>query len=175
MESYKKQMQNIARKYEEATGHKTYAANEVARWAIENGLWKAQETMLIKRCADDLSRALREEYTTDPQGRRARSKHMALISKDGQQIPIWADMRNAPRAHMLTAFHQRRKQIVGDCKQLKTDVDSYNDNYNLGESIQLVLDFTDDVREAELIEKAKKISAIERSQPSSQSRDAVRA
>jgi hypothetical protein len=35
--------------------------------------------------------------------------------------------------------------IVGD--QLKTDVDSYNDNQNKGEALQLVLDFTDDMAE----------------------------
>lgn len=174
MESYKKQMQRIARKYEEATGRKTYAANEVARWAIDNGLWKAPDTVLIRKCADDISRALREEYTTDAQGRRVRSKHSALDEESGEQIPMWADIQTATRAHMLTAFHQRRKQIVGDCKQLKTDVDSYNDNYNPGESIQLVLDFTDDVREAELIDMAKKTSATERSRPTLQSSIVVR-
>jgi hypothetical protein len=33
---------------------------------------------------------------------------------------------------MEIAFQQRRQQILGDCRQLKTDVDSYNDNYNSG-------------------------------------------
>ena len=173
MDSYKKQMQRIARKYEQATGRTTYAASEVARWAIDNGLWKAPAKVLIKRCADDLSSALREEYITDSQNRRVRSKHAALVKKGGEQISIWADIRTAPRSHMVTAFHQRRKQIVGDCKQLKTDVDSYNDNYNPGEQIPLILNFTDDVHEAELIEEAKKTSANGHSQPSSQSPDAV--
>jgi hypothetical protein len=54
---------------------------------------------------------------------------------------------------MQIAFQERRQQIVGDCRQLKLDVDSYNDNKNDGKPIQLVLDFTLDVAEAELEEK----------------------
>jgi len=50
---------------------------------------------------------------------------------------------------MHVALQQRRSQIVGDCKQLKTDTDSYNENENAGEPIQMVLDFTRDVEEAE--------------------------
>jgi len=44
-----------------------------------------------------------------------------------------------------------QKGTVGDCRQLKTDVDSYNDNQNTGEPIQLVLDFTDDMAEYEAL------------------------
>jgi hypothetical protein len=51
---------------------------------------------------------------------------------------------------MEIAFQQRRQQILGDCRQLKTDVDSYNDNYNDAEPLQMVFDFTDDLAEDEL-------------------------
>lgn len=50
---------------------------------------------------------------------------------------------------MEKAFAQRRKQIVGDCLQLKTDVDVYNDKHSEQAPIQVVLDFTTDVEEAE--------------------------
>jgi hypothetical protein len=50
---------------------------------------------------------------------------------------------------MQVAFQQRRQQIVGDCRQLKADVDSYNENYNSGQAIQMVLDFTEDIEELE--------------------------
>ena len=42
----------------------------------------------------------------------------------------------------------RRRQIVGDCRQLKTDVDSFNENRIPDAPIQLVLDFTADVAES---------------------------
>ena len=92
---------------------------------------------------------MREEYTTDPQGRRVRLKHMAVMERGGEQIPLWADMRTATREHMEVAFQQRRRGIVGDCKQLKNDLDSFNENFNSAAAIQITFDFTDDLEEAE--------------------------
>jgi hypothetical protein len=60
-------------------------------------------------------------------------------------------MRTASREHMEIAFQQRRQQIVGDCRQLKADLDSYNDNYNSGEWLQMVFDFTNDLAEIEAL------------------------
>ena len=51
---------------------------------------------------------------------------------------------------METAFQQRRQSIFGDCKQLKNDLDSYNENFNTAAPIQIVFDFRDDLEEAEL-------------------------
>lgn len=56
---------------------------------------------------------------------------------------------------MELAFQQRRRQIVGDCRQLKVDVDSFNDNANIGQTIQLILDFTYDVAELEAMDELK--------------------
>lgn len=41
----------------------------------------------------------------------------------------------------------RAKNIVGDCVQLKTDVDVYNEHRKPVADIQIVLDFTSDVEE----------------------------
>jgi hypothetical protein len=55
---------------------------------------------------------------------------------------------------MERAFAQRRKQIVGDCAQLKTDVDHYNEAHSDEQPIQMVFDFRDDLAEIEAIEAA---------------------
>ena len=52
---------------------------------------------------------------------------------------------------METAFRQRRGQILGECKQLKADVDSYNDNASPTNPIPMVFDFTYDLAEMEAI------------------------
>jgi hypothetical protein len=44
--------------------------------------------------------------------------------------------------------------VLGDCRQLKTDVDSYNQNYSAATPIQMVFDFTDDLAELELVRLA---------------------
>jgi len=55
------------------------------------------------------------------------------------------------------AFAHRRQQIVGDCRQLKMDIDSYNENYRANDErpIQGVFDFTDDLVELELRSKRR--------------------
>ncbi len=174
--NYSKQMQRIVRHFEEETGKSSYSAKEVARWAIENDEWVAQPEMLIGRCAEEVAKALREEYVTDPQGRRARVKHSALIKQEGQQlkISIWFDSRRATHDQMELSFQQRPKGVVSDCRQLKTDVDSYNDNYNNGEQIKIVFDFTTDLLEAEMANSKKKISTNQSQSSSRKFSDVVR-
>ena len=145
--TYREQLQKIAEDYRAAGMPWPARSNEIAAWAIDNNLWQAHRSTLISRCAEEISDALREEYYTDPQGRRVRTKHVARIEVDGKQLPLWDDIRSGNRDHFLISVQNRRQQIVGDCLQLKTDVDSFNENNNPGAAIQLILDFSDDVVE----------------------------
>ena len=149
--TYNEQMQHLANRYMQETGRTEVTSREMALWAIEKGHWQPQPSALVRQCADEFSRAMREKYVRDPQGRRVRVKHVAIDKSGEEQIPLWADMRFATRKHMETAFQQRRQSIVGDCKQLKNDLDSYNENFNAGNPLQIVFDFTDDLAEAELL------------------------
>jgi hypothetical protein len=152
--SYTEQMQRIANLYRQSCQPIPATTHQMAAWAIHEGLWQPQPDALINQCAEELARAMREEYITDPQGRPVRAKHAARFKIDGGQKSLWDDIRTAGRNFMEIAFKQRRQQIVGDCRQLKIDVDSYNENANPGQPIQLVLDFTLDVLELEALRAA---------------------
>jgi hypothetical protein len=145
MSTYNEQMQKYVAEYRADGGEWPTTSREMAAWIINKGLWKPQSSELISICAEQLARAMREEYVIDPQGRKVRSKHAARI----QQTVLWDDIRTASREHMVIAFQQRRQQIVGDCHQLKLDLDSYNENKNDGKPIQMVFDFTEDLNELE--------------------------
>lgn len=99
------------------------------------------------KLADDMARALREEYATDKLGRRYRVNHAVRVNKSGVQYTFWAIMGDAPREHMQKAFIQRREQIVGDCVQLATDVEVYNDRNKDQPPIPMLFDFRDDIAE----------------------------
>jgi hypothetical protein len=101
-------------------------ARQIAEWAIQNKAWIPPRGSLVNLCADQLSRAMSEEYITDAQGRRVRAKHVVRTQQGGKQLYLWDDIRTADHVHMEVAFQQRRNQIVADCLQLKNDVDSYN-------------------------------------------------
>lgn len=149
MANYSKQMQHIVDEYREAGEPWPAATRSIAAWAIATRRWELPASAAIRRCAEDLGTAMREEYMTDPKGRRVRLLHPATTYLDGEQTVLWDDMRTAPRKHMQLSFQQRRQGIVGDCRQLKTDVDSYNDAHAVETPIQIVFDFTMDLAELE--------------------------
>ena len=139
------QLQRIVNQYIRAGEEWPATSHQMAKYAIANHLWEAQRTTVIDICAEQLARAMREEYIRDPQGRVVRAKHAARV--EGEQTVLWDDIRTASRGHMVVALQQRRQQIVGDCRQLKLDTDSYNENNNPGKPIQMVFNFTDDLVE----------------------------
>lgn len=108
---------------------------------------------------------MRDEYITDAQGRTVRAKHAAILRGDGPRQMVWADIRTATREHMEAAFQNRRQQIVGDCRHLKSDVDCFNENRCPANPIQLVLNFTNDVAEIEAIEHLRGAAASNAPQP----------
>lgn len=123
--------------------------HEVAGWAWRKGLHKPNVKTIIDNIAADIAQAFREEYRTDPHGRRYRAKHATTTKYGNRTLSLWGDIDdpNAPHEHFVKSFGQRRQQIVGDCVQLKTDVDVYNSYRRPDEPIQVILDFTVDVEE----------------------------
>ncbi|MBI1953320.1 MAG: hypothetical protein HYS41_04270 [Candidatus Omnitrophica bacterium] len=146
-------MQDIFKQYEETVTHEPTNLRVVGVWAMEQGLWQPHRADIISQFADDMARALREEYRTDEDGRRYRSKHAVRTSAGGIQRSFWADIDTAPRSHIEKAFAQRRQQIIGDCYQLKMDVDHYNQKNHSEQPIQMVFDFTTDLKEIEVLEE----------------------
>jgi len=123
--------------------------HEVAAWAYRQGLHKPNVKTVIDAIASDIAQVFREEYRVDRHGRRYRAKHATTHKRGNKTLALWADLDdpNAPHSHFVKSFGQRRQQIVGDCLQLKTDVDVYNDKREPAEPIQIPLDFTLDVME----------------------------
>ena len=154
MKSHNEMLQDIVRQYKDDGGDWPATSREIAQWAISNHMWAPQPAAIVGQCADQLSRAMRDEYIVDPQGRKVRVKHSATIGDGQEQQSLWDDSRTATPKFMEIAFQGRRRQIVGDCKQLKNDVDSYNENRCPPKLIQVVFDFRDDLIEHELAHAA---------------------
>ncbi len=145
--------------YEETHHHLPSSAREAVEWAVSAGLIALPEIDPYDTLAGKMASALRSEYKTDPRGRRYRVNHAVRVTKSGVQYTFWAELGFAPHDQMEKAFAQRREQIVGDCVQLKTDVDVYNEQSG-NEQIQLVLDFTEDVLEREAMQDLEQELAV---------------
>lgn len=149
--SYSDQIQKMVQIYRSSGGKWPTSSREIATWAISTGHWVPQPSAIVAQCADHISTALWDEYYTDPQGRRVRVNHSAHY--EGEQIAFWDDGRTAATKHMQLSFQQRRRGILGDCRQLKNDADSYNDNRKPEVPVQIVFDFTLDLEESDLLKK----------------------
>jgi hypothetical protein len=154
MSTYSKQMQKIVDDYRAAGEPWPTSARNIADWAILTGRWIMPTSAIRRRCADDLAAAMREEYYTDRRGRRVRVLHPAPLLVDGQREMIWDDIRTATRPHMQLSFQNRRQGIVGDCRQFKVDVDSYNESHPDQEPIQIVFNFERDLAEFDAADSA---------------------
>lgn len=141
------QLQRAWHIFEKHNGQLPASAREAAVWAVQRGLIQLPDVDPYDALADDMARALREEYATDKKGRRYRVNHAVRVTRRGVQYTMWAMLQTAPREHMQKAFTQRREQVVGDLVQLATDVEVYNEMNRGVEPIQLVVDFTADVEE----------------------------
>jgi hypothetical protein len=154
MTSYLKQNQNIVLEYRASGEHWPATKREIAAWAIKTGRWSMLDSAIFNKCAEDIGEAMAELYYTDPKGRRVRLLHPATVRRQGVLFTEWDDIRTAPRQHMQIAFQQKRKAIVGECRQLKTDMDSYNDAHSEAAPLQASFDFTMDLAEIEAAEAA---------------------
>lgn len=150
MSAYSNAVKDYIERYrKEVGGDGLIDPHEVAGWAWRKGLHKPDAKRIIDGIAADIAQVFREEYRTDSQGRRYRAKHAATSKRGNRTLSLWADIDDphAPHTHFVKSFGQRRQQIVGDCVQLKTDVDVYNSHRQPDQPIQVIFDFTVDVEE----------------------------
>ena len=144
-----RQNQRTVRAYRASGQHWPATAREIADWAILNGRWEIPSSAVRTKCAAEMAEAMREEYFTDESGRRVRLLHPAKVRRQGVLFTEWDDIRTAPRAHMQLSFQQHRRKIAGECRQLKTDLDSFNDAHSDEEPLQVSFDFNMDLAEIE--------------------------
>ena len=145
------QLQVILGMYEDEHGPGPHEHRVVAQWAINRGLIPPVRRDFVGETAKALSRAARQEYFTDEDGRRVRRRHVVKTrDEDGTQHFMWATIETATPKHMHVSLQQRRSAILQDCVQLDNDKDYFNDHNSHGAVIQLSFDFSEDVEEARL-------------------------
>ena len=140
---------DIINEFYQEHGSRPTSMREIASWGVGTERWQPQRRDLVRLCAEELATAARHEFYTDPQGRRVRKKHAVRgVDEDGNQTYLWADIEAAESEHMRISLSQRRVNILAKCKQVKADLDSYNDNNKHGARLsQLDFNFSSDLDE----------------------------
>jgi hypothetical protein len=130
--------------------------DEVAEWALGQGLFRPGPMDVRKLCRDVIAEGARSQKRFD--GKRwYRAKHSLRTNVGGVQLNLWADIdKNASHSFMSKSIGQRRRSIADDCFSIKMDADHYSEAHPDQPPIQPVLDFTDDVAEREAAERAER-------------------
>jgi hypothetical protein len=149
MSTKRQRLQTVIKLYKQRTSKASVEMHEVAKFAAEMGWQMPKPKNPVDLLAEELSRAAREEFRKDEVTGRPYRANLAVTTtqKDGSQMTFWTDIDEAPRHVAHRSFSQRREQMVGDAVQLTSDVTHWNRVHLAEESIQIVLDFTDDVAE----------------------------
>src|SRR5207249_6853491 len=77
-------------------------------WAFSNKRYRREPPSLLTMFKRDMSRALRNEYYTDPQEREVRVNHPIR----GEQGVLWVDIRTAAPHAMRVSLAARRHGIL---------------------------------------------------------------
>jgi hypothetical protein len=140
-------LQKHKNEYLQETGKVLVTTRELAVWAMTTGRWEPPPDLALRKCREDYSHALHEEYIKDANGQPVRVNQAARQRDGDRQTTFWGDIRQIPRQHMEAASTQRREQIVGECRQLDRDERYYNERHPNEPPLQSYFDFMDDVIE----------------------------
>lgn len=150
MSSYKDQLRVIWARYRDEVSSDPVDLRTVASWAIEKKLWFPRPVDLSTSLASDLADSLREVKRVDKAGREYRALLPVRETEKGLPLFKWADIDDAPRAHVEKGLQQERRSIASDCFALEMKKEHYNEAHPDEEPIELILDFTQDVEEEKI-------------------------
>lgn len=146
MATFHEQLLKIVDDYRAAGQPWPATREQMAEWAVANERYQLTRGMAVSQCAERISRAMGLEHLKDNKGRSVRKYYAARIRENGQLVMKWDDL-NAERPFMEMAAANRRNQVLGQCWQLKNDVDSYNERRCPEEPIQMDFNFNIDLEE----------------------------
>ncbi|MEX1254269.1 MAG: hypothetical protein WEE64_08000 [Dehalococcoidia bacterium] len=146
--SKNRQMQAMMRRYRSETGEAEIDLHAVTAYAVKLGWQLPTPPDPFDLLVAQFSQAAREEVRHDSKtGRPYRANHALPYKRGvhGEQLYLWVDIDDAPRAPMLKSLVNRREQVVGDVVQLTFDAEHWNRINPAEEPIVMPADFTDDV------------------------------
>ncbi len=140
------EIQKLLRYYKQETCIKEVDMKVFAAWAISRGYPEPKPVSAVDRLAKDFAAAAREETREDHEtGESYRVNHMYVVERGGEQLHLWVDIDEAPRAPMQMSLRMRREQIVGDVTQLSFDAEHWSRVNPDEEPIDVEKDFALDV------------------------------
>ena len=120
---------------------------EAARWAIREGKWEEPREDRVRKLANIMRRAAREDFFEDENGEPVRRRHSYRVLEEPTQKYLWLKMEEMSPGQFRVSAQVRRRGMVAGAVQYVRDVSYFNLHFNPGDPIEVSVDFTDDVAE----------------------------
>jgi len=135
----------LVKPFREVHGDGEFSHQQIAAWAIQNGLWKPAMKSQIALLSGELSSAMQSERK-EYKGLKVRQYHCVRRAlDDGMMQTVWAHIDVATPGFMEQSFARRRQSIAAKAYQLHSDIIYWNDEKNPAAPLQMLFDFTDDI------------------------------
>ncbi len=118
---------------------------EASRWAIQEGKWEEPPEDKVRKLANIMRRAAREDFFEDENGEPVRRRHPYRVLEEPTQKYLWLKMEEMSPGQFRVSAQVRRRGMVAGAVQYVRDVSYFNVHFNPGEPIEVSVDFTDDV------------------------------
>jgi len=144
----REQLLRIRDEYRAAHDNAPATSREMADWAVANGKYKLPTHATERRCAEELADAMRLDLMTVDGGRRVRTMHAWPASN---QRTLWDHITTISRPNMELSVAGKRNGILGELKQVKIDLDFFNELHADEPPVQFAFNFEPDLADAGLL------------------------
>ena len=144
----REQLLRIRDEYRAEHDNAPATAREMADWAIAEGKYRLPHSAANRKCAEELAEAMRLDFFTSG-GRRIRAMHSFTREKQGG---LWDHVRTISPENMAISVAQRRNGVVGEVKQIKRDLDFFNELHPDRPPLQTSFNFEPDLADAGLFD-----------------------
>lgn len=144
----REQLLRIRDEYRATHDNAPATSREMGDWAVANGKYKLPTHATESRCAEELAEAMRLDLMTVEGGRRVRVMHAWPASN---QRTLWDHVTTITRPNMQLSVAQKRNGIVGELKQMKIDLDFFNELHADEPPLQMAFNFEGDLADAGLL------------------------
>src|SRR5205823_6136646 len=151
----REQLLRIRDDYRAAHNNEPASARHMADWAVAQGMYNLPVFATAKRCAEELADVMRQDHMTVAGGRRVRTMH----SWTADQGMLWDHIQTITRDNMKLSLANKRNGIVGEVKQIKVDIDYFNDLHAGEPPLQMSFNFENDLADAGLMESFSNVPA----------------
>ena len=143
----RQQLLRIRDEYRKSHNNEPASAREMADWAVTEGMYKLAQYATEQRCAEELADVMRQEHMTVEGHRRVRTMH----SWSSEQRKLWDHIQTISRENMKLSVALKRKGIVGEVRQIKIDLDYFNEVHADEAPLQMSINFENDLADVGLL------------------------